>query len=124
MDRKKLGRFGEKVAVLYLKEKGFRVIERNFRTKRWGELDVVTIYGDILVFVEVKTRTSKRYGEPYEALNFYKKRSLRRAARYYKLARPETPERLRFDLVSVLVDPFTKKLKSLEHFENIFENSA
>lgn len=121
MSKETLGRFGEEVASLYLKEAGYKIIERNFRTKRWGELDIVAEKSGTLVFVEVKTRTTKRYGEPYESINFYKKRALLRAAQFYKLARTKSPEKLRLDLISVFVDPDTKKVLALDHIPSILE---
>ena len=83
MDRRSvLGRYGEALAVRYLREQGMEVLERNWRC-RHGEVDVVARDGDCLVICEVKTRRSSGFGEPVEAVTFAKARRLRRLAAAY-----------------------------------------
>lgn len=120
LEKKRLGDFGEEVAALYLRNLGFTLVERQYKTKRWGEIDIVAREGDILVFVEVKTRTTKKYGEPYEAITFYKKRTLKRAAEFYILARGPSEGSLRMDLITILLEPRTKEILSLKHYRNAF----
>jgi len=91
MDRRSvLGRYGEALAVRYLREQGMEVLERNWRC-RHGEVDVVARDGDCLVICEVKTRRSSGFGEPVEAVTFAKARRLRRLAAAY-LASSAAPE--------------------------------
>lgn len=94
------GRYGEDLAVEYLKSYGYKILERNFKG-RYAEIDIVARDGDILAFVEVKTRLSERYGSPEEAITRWKLRTLKKAAEYYKLLHPELPDALRIDLVAV-----------------------
>lgn len=99
-----LGRYGEEVAAAHLRDAGLRVIDRNWRCAD-GEIDIVAVDGDALVFCEVKTRSSLRYGAPAEAVVGPKAARLRRLAAQWLAARPEGWETVRFDVVSVLWQP-------------------
>jgi putative endonuclease len=114
-----LGRYGERAACAFLKKQGYKILDFNFRSKRWGELDIVALDGEVLVFVEVKCRTSLRYGSPAEALNFFKLRSLKRTMQYYALSHPHLPSSRRLDLVTILLDPSILSVLKLEHFRNL-----
>lgn len=96
------GKLGEQAALKLLTKAGYRIIDRNFRSK-FGEIDLVAIDGDTLVFVEVKTRWSRKFGLPEEAVNYWKIRSIIKTGEYYKLLHPNTPELLRIDVVAVEV---------------------
>jgi putative endonuclease len=101
--RRALGRWGEDVAARHLQEGGAEVLERNWRCRE-GELDLVVRDGDAIVFVEVKTRSGRGYGEPAEAVTRLKARRIHLlAARWLAEHRPPGgPWDLRFDVVSVL----------------------
>ena len=98
---------GENMACEYLKKLGFKIIERNFR-KGYGEIDVVAIEktadGEVLAFIEVKTRTSSLFGSPLESITPWKLRFLIRTAQYYKMTHPKLPESLRIDAVAVILN--------------------
>lgn len=97
------GRAGEEAALRLLQIRGYKVLARNFRSK-FGEIDIVAQDGNILVFVEVKTRWSKEYGYPEEAVTPQKLRSIVRTSEYYKLTHPNTPDLMRVDVVAVEVE--------------------
>lgn len=97
-----VGGFGERLACRYLLSQGLVLLDRNWRT-RAGELDVVARDGADVVFVEVKTRRSTRYGRPAEAVVPRKVRRLRTLARLWLAANDVRCERVRFDVVSVLL---------------------
>ncbi len=99
-----LGRRGEDLAHRYLRRQGFTIVARNYRLPSGdAEADVVGWHGEELVFVEVKTRRSGEHGPPERAVGEEKRQHLRRVAREYA-RRSNTPlERLRFDLVSVVL---------------------
>lgn len=99
-DRQSRGKKGESLAISYLKSLGFKIIERNFK-KKYGEIDIVALDKDTLVFVEVKTRWSQKFGSPEEAVTPRKLRSVIKSAHYYKLLHPELPEAMRIDVVAV-----------------------
>lgn len=72
--RRELGHRGERMAEAYLQQKGLRIVERNYRTAR-GEIDLVAWDGDVLVFVEVRTRSGLRYGSALESITWQKQKS-------------------------------------------------
>lgn len=98
------GKQGEDLAVQFLKQKGYKILERNFH-KRYAEIDIIAIDGDTLVFVEVKTRTSNKFGNPLEGIGLWQQKALRRAALFYKSIHQELPEGLRIDAVAVFLSP-------------------
>lgn len=100
--RPELGRSGENAAVRFYEGRGFRVIERNPRS-RDGEMDIVARRPGLLVFCEVKTRRTDRRGDPAEAVGPLKQHRLKKlAARWLSEHRPG-PVDVRFDVVSVIV---------------------
>lgn len=115
------GRWGEEYAALFLRRRGYRIIDRNFRI-RGGEIDLIAIEEEqgvkTLVFIEVKTRTSTEYGTPFEAIGYYKIRTLQRAAQLYKLKHPKLPELMRIDAVGVMLDQ-NKKVLTIDLVKNI-----
>ena len=108
---------GEDLAAKFLREKGYKIIDRNFR-KGYGEIDIIAIKNDILVFVEVKTKTSLSHGTPLEEIGYYKLRSLIKTAEFYKLLNPKLPDQMRIDAISIMLDN-SGSLSSIEHIENI-----
>jgi len=108
---------GEDLATEFLKKKGYKIIERNFR-KGYGEIDIIAIKDKILVFIEVKTKTSLSHGTPLEEITYFKLKSLTKTAQYYKLLNPKLPESLRIDAISVMLDN-SGNPSSIEHIENI-----
>jgi len=77
------GRDAEERAAEYLERLGYRIIGRNVRVGRLGEIDLVAYDGEVLVFIEVKARSSKRFGLPEDALTLRKQRRLLEVARAY-----------------------------------------
>lgn len=99
-----VGAYGERVAAAHLVEAGMVVLERNWRCPH-GEIDIVARDGDVLVFVEVKTRTSEAFGSPLEGVTPRKAARLRRlAAAWLHERRLRVPE-VRIDIVGVLRPP-------------------
>ncbi|MDP2630229.1 MAG: YraN family protein [Candidatus Uhrbacteria bacterium] len=95
------GRNGERESVEYLRKKGYAIIERNYRAKG-GEIDIIARVGDTLVFVEVKSRSSSRFGYPEEAVGMAKRRRIARVMRAYLYAHTISPETyIRFDIISL-----------------------
>jgi putative endonuclease len=97
-----VGRFGEELAAARLTGAGLTVVARNWRCSD-GEIDIVAVDGDVLVFVEVKTRSSLAYGDPAEAVSLAKAARLRRLATRYLAEHDDRYwEQVRFDVVTVL----------------------
>jgi putative endonuclease len=99
-----VGAFGEREAVRYLIAQGMTVLDRNWRGSA-GEVDIILRDGDDLVFVEVKTRRSRRFGEPVEAIVPAKVRRMRRLAAQWLATSRVRPREVRFDVVSVQPRP-------------------
>jgi putative endonuclease len=98
------GREGEDAAAAYLRTRGYRILERNYRCPP-GEIDIIAEHAGVLCFVEVKSRSSLAYGSPAEAVNRAKQRHITRAAAYYLQARRQGADvACRFDVVAVVPD--------------------
>ena len=118
----RLGREGEEAAYWYLREKGFIIVERNYRpVGARTEIDLVGWDGDVLVFVEVKTRGPQTPLFPEAAVDQEKERHLIAAAREYRRRAHRLAAPVRFDIVSVLASPEGMKM---EHFRDAFRESA
>jgi len=116
--KKELGKRGEDIAIKFLKEKGYKIIERNYRCPM-GEVDVVAEDKETLVFVEVKTRTSTNFGLPEEAISYRKKQHLSRIASFYLIYHKIKEANCRFDVVSILME--SDKIKDIHLIKNAFE---
>lgn len=117
--RRLFGDRGEKAAARFLKRKGCRILARQFET-RWGELDLICLDGDCIVFVEVKTRRSATTTQPGEAVDRHKQLHLTKAAFYWLKQNQLLDHKARFDIVTV-VWPDDKQQPTIEHFANAFE---
>ncbi len=98
---REIGKKGEKSAELFLKKRGYKIIERNFRTP-FGELDLIVKDNDILVFVEVKTRNSEKFGLPEDAITYKKRLHIIRSAFFYLKRYNLIDSVYRFDVVAVM----------------------
>ena len=98
--RQKLGCWGEGQAAAYLEEQGLQVVARNYRCPR-GEIDLVAVDGEALVFCEVKTRRSTAYGLPQEAVSHVKQQQIIRVAAWY-LNEHQWSGEILFDVVAVI----------------------
>lgn len=96
-----VGHYGEEVAVRHLTEAGLEIVERNWRCPE-GEIDIVARERDVLVFCEVKTRSSVLFGLPAEAITPRKRGRMRRLAYFWLKGRPGWAGEVRFDVVSVV----------------------
>ncbi len=103
-DRAERGRLGEQKAARYLKKQGLRVLARNWRAGR-DEIDLVCSEGEVLVFVEVRTRDASALVGGYHSVTEAKKVKLRRACKAYIKALRTPPRHTRFDIVEVKLGP-------------------
>lgn len=100
---KELGGFAEDFAFSFLKSHGYKIIDRNFHS-RFGEIDIIALDGDTLVFVEVKARWSNKFGAPEEAVTPWKINKIIKTGEYYSLLNPKLPKKLRIDVVALVLD--------------------
>ncbi|MCX7705200.1 MAG: YraN family protein [bacterium] len=101
-DKRELGLEGEEIAVGFLKGKGYRILERNYRTKA-GEIDIIAQKKKTIIFVEVKTRGSDKFGSPVEAVNNRKLSKLFTVASQYIQKHRFANCSIRFEVVSVVI---------------------
>jgi len=101
-DHNDLGRRGEQLACSFLQEKGYSILQTNWRRGRL-EIDIIALDGDELVFVEVKTRATSLFGEPEDAVNPQKRRHLVQAANAYVI-KSGYDKGSRFDVISVIIE--------------------
>lgn len=117
MERNKrtIGTQTERIAADYLKEKGYTILEVNYRN-RFGEIDIIAKQGETLVFAEVKFRSTETFGNPMEAVSYAKQRKISKTALYYYAGhgyKESVP--CRFDVIAIYGDG------RLEHLENAFD---
>ncbi|ACI22018.1 MULTISPECIES: YraN family protein [Thermodesulfovibrio] len=111
MARIELGKEGEKLAIDYLLTKGYKILEKNFRTP-FGEIDIIAKDGNFIVIIEVKRRLSDKFGKPELSVNYTKQQKLKKLALYYiSMLKKEYP--VRFDVIAI-------NDKKIEHIENAF----
>jgi len=99
-ERHILGKNGEEAAEEYLKKKGYNIIERNFRSKV-GEIDIIALDENYIVFIEIKTRSNVEYGLPSEAVTERKIKHIYRTAQYFLYSRNLENENARIDVIEV-----------------------
>ena len=98
--RKQLGRWGEDVARKHLEERGYSILDTNYRSD-YGEVDIVALEGNAVVFVEVKTRRDRTFGRPEESVTAAKQEKLIETAQAYLQENPDLPEDWRIDVVAI-----------------------
>ncbi|HEX2033240.1 MAG TPA: YraN family protein [Chloroflexota bacterium] len=116
--RGRLGRIGEIAVAAYLERAGWKIVERNYRCP-YGEIDIVGWDGRTLVFVEVRTRSSDRFGTPEESITATKKAHMARCAIAYLGSQPAPPTDWRVDVVAVVLAK--GRVVRLEHFKHALQ---
>ena len=116
MNRRSIGAQGEADAKAFLLQKGAKILEANYR-RPTGEIDIIARLGKTLLFVEVKRRSSLRYGRPAEAVDRQKQAHILRTAQLYLQENHLADVPLRFDVIEVLPG-------QIRHIENAFDASA
>ena len=115
-NRQQTGKYGEEHAAVFLKQKGYTVIEKNYR-QPCGEIDIIARDGETLVFIEVKTRRTTSFGSPFEAITDRKKRQIARTAQDYLCRKKQTNKPARFDVIGIVL------LKGQEPHIEIIKNA-
>ena len=122
-EKRELGAKGEEIAVRYLKRRGYRILERNYRI-RLGEIDIIAKQGGDLVFIEVKTRSDSLFGSPLESVTLAKQKQLSKVALEYVSKHDCHNRPSRFDVVGVQFEDLRySKFKDarIELVQNAFE---
>lgn len=111
-----LGKRGEEIAAAYLADKGYRILNTNWRCAR-AEVDLIADQQGTIVFVEVKTRSSVDYGQPEEFVSYKKEKQLEFASSVYIEMRKHEGE-IRFDIIAIVFE--NKDLYKINHIEDAF----
>lgn len=114
MNNREKGEIGENIASKYLLNKGAEILERNYRI-RSGEIDIIAKLDNEIVFIEVKSRSNKKYGSPCESVNYKKIKKITNTAKYYMLINNLYEVPIRFDVVEIYFGD-----KKLKHIVNAF----
>ncbi|MFC4223445.1 YraN family protein [Lysinibacter cavernae] len=112
-----IGRWGEAVAADYLAQRGYEILEKNWRHSL-GEIDIIARSNGRLVFAEVKTRTGRGYGHPFEAITTTKLDRLRRLALAWCRQHEISPRQIRIDAIAVLGVP--DRTPNIEHLTGVY----
>ena len=113
--RHKIGKIGEDIAIKYLEDIGYIIIERNFFAIQ-GEIDIIAKDGQELVFIEVKTRTNKKFGMPVDAVNKTKQKHFVRTVKYYLYLKKLENNFVRLDVIEVYIN---KEKYEINHIKQI-----
>lgn len=119
---KLLGDKGERAAVKLLKANGYSILSRQYRTDL-GEIDIIALDGETVVFIEVKTRKSDSKGQPFEAVTLQKQRQLTRLAGTFLKQHQLLNQAARFDVISIIWQS-DQSVPEIEHYQNAFSASG
>lgn len=117
MSKIELGKIGEDLASEYLAKNGYQIIKRNWRYSH-GEIDIIAKIKNLLVFVEVKTRSNLEFGVPEYAITKNKQSQIRKMAEAYLYINEITNEECRLDVIAILL--LDKNKPIINHYENAF----
>ena len=122
-ETKKLGNLGEKIAEKYLKKQGYKILDRNFRYKRHGEIDIIAKKGENLSFVEVKTRKTTKNNpyNPEDNITYFKQKQLIKLSKIYLAEKKLTDISWQIDVIAIEITPPVKKV-NLRYIEKAIED--
>ena len=118
MTNKIIGKYGEDIACDFLTKNGYEIIERNFRFSKMAEIDIIATKKNILHFIEVKTRTQKFFGTPFEAINQTKLKQIYSCAMYYLQNSKKKYKNYQIDAVGIVLNQ--NEIAEIKFIENIF----
>ncbi|MDA3814855.1 MAG: YraN family protein [Patescibacteria group bacterium] len=116
LNKQYIGKKGEDTACEYLQENGFQILERNYK-KKYVEMDIIVSKDDELIFVEVRTKTGEKFGDPEESIKKDKLRRLKRGALGYA-QRKNYKGQYRIDLICIVLNS-EGEVERIAHYEDI-----
>jgi len=119
MSNTKKGKQGEEIAVKYLKENGYKILETNYHYSKFGEIDIIAIKHFKLCAIEVKSRTNLIFGEPFEAITKAKLDKIFMTFKYYLQNTKIAYFSHQIDAISVIFDAKNPSLYEIKHIKNI-----
>jgi putative endonuclease len=115
---KELGKKAEEIAEAFFREKGYHIVERNYQVP-CGEIDLILEDRSRVIFVEVKSRVSAKYGLPQEAITYHKRRQIIRVAKWYLQKKGCLDREIRFDVLAIRFHGIKKP--AIEHIPWAFD---
>lgn len=109
---KKIWDIWELIAIKYLKEKWYKIIETNFKYSKIWEIDIISTLWDLTIFIEVKYRKNDKFWVWEESVNFSKKQKIKETIMFYSFKNNLDLENIRFDIISILWE-------KINHYENV-----
>lgn len=113
-----IGSYGEDLALSYLKEKGYYILDKNFKTKH-GEIDLICIKNNLLIFIEVKSRYSYSYGSPLESVTYSKQKQIIKLCKFYIIRKRLFDFNCRFDVIEIYLNKKDTSY-SINHIKDAF----
>ena len=111
------GSEAEDIASKFIIEKGYKIKKKNFHFGRYGEIDIIAMYKDLIVFIEVKSRTNNSYGDPLESLTIPKQMNIKRVAEGFLYVNKIEDVQCRFDVITINT---VNGKQEINHYENAF----
>lgn len=118
ISKQDIGQYGEQIAACYLYREKYRIVAQNYRIKRWGEADIIAVYDEQVIVVEVKTRVGTQKTDPTTAIHQSKINALQRCGYAFLNEHPELPDSIRIDVLTILLNNQFECI-SIDHYENI-----
>ena len=112
----KLGKKGEDTAVKYLEKMNYKILKRNYLNRR-GEIDIIAYFNSVIVIIEVKARTSNKFGYPIDAVNGIKINKIKECTKYYLYKEKVEFSEIRFDIIEIYK---IKEKYVVNHIKNAF----
>jgi putative endonuclease len=124
-DKRAVGRVGEEAAASYLIKHGYRILYRNFRYGRYGEIDIIAQKAGAICFIEVKSRSGGGFGAPAEAVGYSKRKKILTVANHFLRINRFPYSEIRLDVIEVYYEyagtsGFRRAVKEIRHIENAF----
>ena len=120
MNNREIGVLGEQIACEYLSKNSYNIIEKNYRFKKYGEIDVIADNDGCVCFIEIKSRTSTLFGLPCEAVTLKKQQKIKSLAQIFIKQHNLYASTFRFDVVEVFLTRNTFSLKEINLIKNAF----
>lgn len=113
-----IGKYGEDLACNYLKSKNYKILDRNYRN-RFGELDIICLHSNIIIFLEVKSRYTSKFGEGRYSVNSIKQKNIIKLSNYYIHQKNLYNNFFRFDVIEIEFD-IKKDIYNINHITDAF----
>ena len=115
---KTIGKYGETIAADYLINNGYKILDRNFQT-RYGEVDIIGVKDDLIIFFEVKSRYTKSFGTPLESVTCHKKGKIVSISSYYIYVNNLYDYNIRYDVIEIIFNHLNDTYK-INHLIDAF----